>query len=678
MSSRAFRPVLGVLLLVCGTVPLVAAEQPPRESLDLSPLQSRALSAKQGNPILDSSLNRLLRKDRTAPEGDDPGLKVEDGRVGVTIILLEEEASEEVRDAVVRLGGDVTAHYKIWIDATVPVSALEALAAIQAVGQIRKPIPVFPLDEPVRSVTAAIGSGANVTEGVVASNADDWQTAGINGSGVSIGILDSFQGAATAQSLGELPATVFTLGTLSSGSPHGTACAEIIHDMAPGATLTLASPTSATDMAAKIVTLSQLGHDIISSSMGYYNTEPGDGTGPVASAVTTAHDTYGTLYVQAAGNQASFHWDGGFVDGDADGFHEFAPGVEINQLGLLPGGYPLFFNLRWNAWPVTNQDYDFYLVRWNGASWVVAASSVNSQTGTQPPTETIVHTATNAYYGLAIFKFSASGSQILDFMGHNAPTLEYKVSDRSLVDPATSPRVLSVAAIDASTFALEPYSSWGPTHGPGGILTGGLSKPRISGFANVDTWSYGPNSFNGTSSATPHVAGAAALVLDTFPGFSSPQIAAFLETRAVDQGTAGYDFKFGAGRLNLGTVPPTSLTDLYTVTPCRAVDTRSSTPLVSGVSRVFTLAGVCGIPSNARAVSVNLTVVDQTGQGNVKLSPADILASTSSINFVPGLNRANNTIVTMSLDGLGQIRAEALVSGSGTVHLLVDVNGYFR
>src|SRR5688572_11856070 len=147
MSLRAFHPVLCVLLLICGTVPLVAVEPPPRESLDLPPQPSRALAAKQGNPILDSSLNRLLRKDPTAPAGKDFGLQVEDGRVGVTLVLLEEEASEEVRDAVVRLGGDVTAHYKIWIDATVPLSALETLAAIQAVGQIRRPTPVFPLDE---------------------------------------------------------------------------------------------------------------------------------------------------------------------------------------------------------------------------------------------------------------------------------------------------------------------------------------------------------------------------------------------------------------------------------------------------------------------------------------------------------------------------------------------------
>ena len=80
---------------------------------------------------------------------------------------------------------------------------------------------------------------------------------------------------------------------------------------------------------------------------------------------------------------------------------------------------------------------------------------------------------------------------------------------RSLIDAARSPYAFSVAAVDVDTFQQEVYSSEGPTHGPGGALTGGNLKPNISGFANVNTWAYG--NFNGTSAATPHVAGAAAL-----------------------------------------------------------------------------------------------------------------------------------------------------------------------
>ncbi len=128
-------------------------------------------------------------------------------------------------------------------------------------------------------------------------------------------------------------------------------------------------------------------------------------------------------------------------------------------------------------------------------------------------------------------------------------------SDRSLDDPATAAMSFSTAAVDVTTFNLENYSAWGPTHGPGGELTGGDKKPRIAAFANVDTWAYGPGNFNGTSSAAPHVAGAAALVCQAYPNYSPVQVAQFLESRASDNGESGYDYQYGHGCLNLGYPP---------------------------------------------------------------------------------------------------------------------------
>lgn len=131
--------------------------------------------------------------------------------------------------------------------------------------------------------------------------------------------------------------------------------------------------------------------------------------------------------------------------------------------------------------------------------------------------------------------------------------LDIKDADRSLLEPATAPYSFLVAAVDAGSYVLESYSSWGPTYGAGGLLAGGYAQPRISGYANVDTWSYGPGAFNGTSAAAPHVAGAAALVRSAFPSYTPDQTQAFLESRAVDSGAAGYDYLYGYGRLWLGT-----------------------------------------------------------------------------------------------------------------------------
>ena len=61
--------------------------------------------------------------------------------------------------------------------------------------------------------------------------------------------------------------------------------------------------------------------------------------------------------------------------------------------------------------------------------------------------------------------------------------------------------------------------------------------------------------FNGTSSATPHVAGAAALVKGAYPAYTPAQIRSFLEGRAVDMGASGKDNIYGYGRLSLGAPP---------------------------------------------------------------------------------------------------------------------------
>lgn len=120
-------------------------------------------------------------------------------------------------------------------------------------------------------------------------------------------------------------------------------------------------------------------------------------------------------------------------------------------------------------------------------------------------------------------------------------------------------------------------------------------------------------------------------------------------------------------------------TDFYTVEPCRLVDTRTATPLGSGVNRVFPAAGACGIPSTAKAIAANVTVINQTDGGNVRLYPGGLkLPATSTINFQATGTRANNAILILAPDGSGTIQGYASVAGGGSVHLLVDVSGYYQ
>jgi Zn-dependent metalloprotease len=120
-------------------------------------------------------------------------------------------------------------------------------------------------------------------------------------------------------------------------------------------------------------------------------------------------------------------------------------------------------------------------------------------------------------------------------------------------------------------------------------------------------------------------------------------------------------------------------TDFYTLPPCRLVDTRTSTPLASGAGRVFTGAGACGIPATAKAIVANVTVINQTAAGNVRTFPGGLkLPATSTINFPATGTRANNAIIPLAPDGSGTIQGYAFVTGGGTVHLLIDVSGYYE
>jgi hypothetical protein len=129
----------------------------------------------------------------------------------------------------------------------------------------------------------------------------------------------------------------------------------------------------------------------------------------------------------------------------------------------------------------------------------------------------------------------------------------------------------------------------------------------------------------------------------------------------------------------LGTI--TRPATFYTASPCRLLDSRQpgpwgGTPLGAGQERSFTAVGRCGIPASAVALSLNVTAVGATTNGHLRVFPAGTPRPTSStVNFAVGVTRANNAVV-----GLGAGGAVAIYSGqaTGTVHAVVDVNGWFE
>ncbi len=122
-------------------------------------------------------------------------------------------------------------------------------------------------------------------------------------------------------------------------------------------------------------------------------------------------------------------------------------------------------------------------------------------------------------------------------------------------------------------------------------------------------------------------------------------------------------------------------TSYYPVTPCRLVDTRGpagplGAPALAAFSqRAFTLTGACGVPAGAVALSANVTVTQTGGAGSLRFYPGDsVPSSATTISFGAGATRANNAHLKLAADGSVGVASDA----PGTVHVIVDVSGYYR
>ncbi len=126
-------------------------------------------------------------------------------------------------------------------------------------------------------------------------------------------------------------------------------------------------------------------------------------------------------------------------------------------------------------------------------------------------------------------------------------------------------------------------------------------------------------------------------------------------------------------------VPPPTPLGYYTVTPCRLYDSREAgeSPLSTGEVRVVRpYYSGCGVSYYARALALNVTVTGATAAGNVRVYPGySPVPRVSTVNYVPGQTRANNVVIGLSPEGYLAVLAS---QASGTVHVILDVVGYFE
>ena len=426
--------------------------------------------APKGNSKLGSSLNQLLETSRSEGLAEahtfsrSHNMVIEDDRVQVTVVTTE-GAVDKVRGALENLGGSYQLHYKNLVQALLPIGKLEVLAQRLDVLIIREPrraVPEPALPQAVRVPVPEVGTQS--TEGVGASNASAWHAAGYDGTGVRVAVIDAGFEGYTGLLGTDLPGSVTTYdwtGTGMGGTVHGTGCAEVVYDMAYGATMDLHKVGTEVEVGNAVDNAIADGVDIITMSLGWPMGGPGDGTGDLADIVKEARAN-GIFYAKSAGNNAEVSWSGTFTDTNADDYHEWVSGEgNVNCFGsgngscyIIPAGSPIYVGLHWDDWTAVNQDYELYLFYWNGSTWVLEDSSENYQNGGagQTPLESIsVSASSTAPYAVVVKKWDATRDVCLHLVAQGMGHLDKWVPERSISFPGDSPDAITVGAVDVSS-----------------------------------------------------------------------------------------------------------------------------------------------------------------------------------------------------------------------------------
>ncbi len=124
----------------------------------------------------------------------------------------------------------------------------------------------------------------------------------------------------------------------------------------------------------------------------------------------------------------------------------------------------------------------------------------------------------------------------------------------------------------------------------------------------------------------------------------------------------------------------------HALVPCRVFDTRLATGVAAAAPslaahelRTLSVAGRCGIPADAIALAVNLTVTATQSAGSLVVyrdDLADAPPSTSNLSFVAGRTRANNGLVELARDHFSGL--DVVNQSAGALDFIMDVSGYFQ
>jgi subtilisin family serine protease len=407
-----------------------------------------------------------------------------------------------------------------------------------------------------------------VSEGRDAINATKFVLDGVDGTGVKIAVLDrGFKGYLYLQNRGELPRNLSTVDFTNGQQPinsnvgdiHGSACAEIVYDIAPAAEMYLLKVDNGVNFQDALAYCSDNNIKIVSCSIGFDVPDSFmAGQGGIDANIDKNLKDNKFLSVVAAGNEANHTWFGNFQNSGTN-YTMFPNGSEFLNVNAPTDAD---ITLMWDDYG-GQSIYNIYVYDQDnkeiGHTNFVQniAKRVTFYNHTRPNRLKIKifqdqdTTANGRCMRLVFSKGNLSGDVVENPIDRNP--------ESSLCMPADAREALTVGAVNVSNYGSGPilsYSSRGPGRNPDFL------KPELVAPTGVTTTSLGYKSFGGTSAAAPHVAGAAALLLSLSTGTTIFDLKVQVVGYAR-QIQSSPDYTYGKGKLVLDTslIPLSSVGD---------------------------------------------------------------------------------------------------------------------